>query len=222
MPNTAKSSLVEGAKGLVANFAIPKKGQTKDEAKKEFEANNPTAKEKAAATKRRNLISKAVETIKGLSDEVERDFVREAFSKDGWAEGPDADWLVGVFAPSEEPAAGNNQPKPRPKTDGSVLCPVSGNPIDTRGSKPKAFSGFGNDAKAKSIINALLQPEVMPSHKRAKQILKEEWHNPAAAYAVVELCKQRKITAVTHVRDLFVEAMVDAAMAEEAKADAKA
>ena len=101
--------------------------------------------------------------------------------------------------------------------DGVLLCPVSGFPIDTRGSKPKAFAGLGNDAKAMSIVNGLLRPESDDDHLVARERVKK-WHNPDAAYAVVALCKERGIKKVARPASLFVEVQAEASAAGGAAA----
>ena len=214
MPNTNKSSK---AFDVMSNFILPK-GKKADAPVDVVEAIEPLDKiAKAAATKRRNAITKAAELVRDFVATDERELFIETLFANEWDGTDEASWLRAAFTPK---AKGNNQPKPRPVTDASVLCPVSGFPINSSGSKPKAFAGFGNDAKAKSVVNGLLQVEGTPTRKHA-ELLAETWHNPAAAYAVVALCHERVITSVKTVRDLFVEVQIDAAMAADVETEAK-
>lgn len=89
--------------------------------------------EKAAATKRRNL-ARAVAVIREVVDADERELVSEALLKDGWAISEAAGWLREVFVPK---ARGNNQPTPRPMTEGAILCPVTGSLWTLGGASPR-------------------------------------------------------------------------------------
>lgn len=81
-------------------------------------------------------------------------------------------------------------------------CPVSGEQIDSG----NAFAGSDNAEVAAALVNGLLRPASMPSHRRAEVILAEEWHNPAAAYQVATLCRERGLSTVgDKVRELFLE-----------------
>ncbi len=111
-------------------------------------------------------------------------------------------------------------------TEGTLLCPVSGHPIDTKGNKPKAFAGLLNGARAKSIVNGLLMPETHPAHLIAKDRLYNSsigdargWHDPAAAWAVVALCKERGIKKVRNPAPLFLEVQMEASMAGPPESD---
>lgn len=93
------------------------------------------------------------------------------------------------------PAAGTGAPWTR-------LCPVSGERIDSG----NAFAGSGNDAKAAAMVNGLLRPAGSPIRRRAEAKLDAEWHNPAAAYQVATLCRERGLSTVGNkVRELFLE-----------------
>lgn len=107
-------------------------------------------------------------------------------------------------------AAGDALDSIEPNTTGSGpvtgapwrLCPVSGERVDSG----NAFAGSGNDAKAAAMVNGLLRREGSAIRRRTEAILKAEWANPAAAYQVATLCRERGLSIVGNkVRELFLE-----------------
>lgn len=70
------------------------------------------------------------------------------------------------------------------------------------------FCGW-HEGPARSIVEALLLPETRPSHRRAKAILTEEWHDPTAAYRVAGLCREWGFDSVkdADIGALFVEVL---------------
>lgn len=69
-----------------------------------------------------------------------------------------------------------------------LFCPVSGNRLNPG----TVFYGWGNDARAKAVINGLLSDH--PADRMVAEIRLERWHNPAAAYMAVAICHDRGIT----------------------------
>ena len=60
--------------------------------------------------------------------------------------------ILGATAPVAKAKGTKGQPVAKPVADGDVVCPVSGHPVK----EGRVFFGFGNDAKAKSVIKGLL------------------------------------------------------------------
>ena len=56
------------------------------------------------------------------------------------------------------------------------------------------------------MVNGLLRPADSAIRRRAEAILTAEWSNPAAAYQVATLCRERGLSTVGNkVRELFLE-----------------
>ena len=91
--------------------------------------------------------------------------------------------------------------QPAVRTEGHGTCPVTGNPT----AKGKTFTGFGNDAKAKAIINGLLQEKSTRAHRIALIDL-ETVANPAAFRKVLKAVREAGESKIARPTEWFVAA----------------
>lgn len=171
--------------------------------------------DRAAVTRRRNLITEAAELVRGLVDAEERQlFVKTLLEE----EGPSSvGWLRLALTPLDELAGTRRgQPAPRPAEAGTLRCPVTGNEL----LPGRVFFGLGNDARAKRVVNGLLSKH--PADRLLAENYLDTWADPQIARDVAAVAELRGFTKVNRVRDLFMEIMIEAAMRREAEAEAKA
>lgn len=170
--------------------------------------------DRAAVTRRRNLITEAAELVRGLVDAEERQlFVKTLLEE----EGPSSvGWLRLSLTPLDELAGTRRgQPAPRPAEAGTLRCPVTGNAL----LPGRVFFGLGNDARAKRVVNGLLSKH--PADRLLAEAWLDTWADPQIARDVAGLAEMRGLTKVNRVRDPFMEIMLEAAMRREAEAKAK-
>ena len=101
------------------------------------------------------------------------------------------------------PRPSNGQPIARPVTEDSRLCPVSGKAL----AKGKVFAGWGNDARAKSVVNNLLSGD--ESRVECGKVIAAGWHAPEMAEKVAALASAEGMTKVAKVQGYFAAAMAE-------------
>jgi len=105
------------------------------------------------------------------------------------------DWLKVALVRQTDPArdrGAGEQFRNRLMEEVLHFCPVVGHRLNPG----RVFCGWGNDARAKAVINGLLSD--VPAYRMMAESRLERWDNPAAAYMAVAICHDRGMGARHH------------------------
>ena len=176
--------------------------------------------EPAVATSRRDQIVEAGELVRNMTDcEEQRLFIETAL-----ADVDRIDWLKTALGnisarqpePERDEFAGEQFLRERLR-DTLFFCPVSGRRLDPG----RVFYHWSQAARAKFVINGLLSDH--PADNAYAESVLATWHNPAAAYVVVGICRERGITRIktfrNRIADLFLEVQRIAEVIQDTSAD---
>ena len=106
-----------------------------------------------------------------------------------------ADAKADVTAPKHRHPKGA---QPGVRAEGHGVCPVTGNPT----AKGKVFTGFGNDAKAKMVVNGLLLEKENRKHRIALIDL-DTFHNQDAVRKVVAAARKAGVEKIDKPTEWF-------------------